>query len=477
MGCSIVLKRGLIKRLIVNRKGTQFMSKLAKINRNVMVAVFIAQLVVLIGYIMQMAISHSGRTIADLIIAFGGSVLFDIIAVIRYKTNKESIAIRNLCFISYMLFLVIALYLRHNPLLYVVSFPIIIVFGYYNDYKFTLLGCLALLAANVLAVVYYVVSIPGYIQQDSSLVMFQLATHIFMVFTLPASVKFINEDHRNNVEHEHERAREMENLLDQSSQTTQLIKNMMANTENAVHKLAGQSRDMSETAETLRNSAESGKEKVNALTRMLNEFSEKASANAENAKQTITLAEKSQTDMTQCTDQMAEAMRSINNIQTFSNEISKINSTIDNIAFQTNILALNASVEAARAGEAGKGFAVVADEVRNLSSKSAEAASETNELIERALSAIEKGVRDIKSAGSILSTVGENAQNMIAIAAQTSESTRAQRDMIPNVLNLIEDVSGLIKDTIDAAGQTLIISGIVNQEAEALDANTALETG
>ncbi len=79
---------------------------------------------------------------------------------------------------------------------------------------------------------------------------------------------------------------------------------------------------------------------------------------------------------------VADAVGTMNEIETASDRIGAIISVIDGIAFQTNILALNAAVEAARAGDQGRGFAVVAHEVRSLAQRSAQAAREVKQLVE-----------------------------------------------------------------------------------------------
>lgn len=78
----------------------------------------------------------------------------------------------------------------------------------------------------------------------------------------------------------------------------------------------------------------------------------------------------------------------VKEVEEMSEDIKKIVKTIDSIAFQTNILSLNASVEAARAGDTGKGFAVVAQEIGTLAAKSSEASKKTAGLIEKCLNGI-----------------------------------------------------------------------------------------
>ena len=89
---------------------------------------------------------------------------------------------------------------------------------------------------------------------------------------------------------------------------------------------------------------------------------------------------------------MKSMTQSMDELKKSSGEISKIIKVIDDIAFQTNMLALNAAVEAARAGDAGQGFAVVAEEVRNLAQKSAQAAKNTTEIIDKNIELSEQGV-------------------------------------------------------------------------------------
>jgi methyl-accepting chemotaxis protein len=119
----------------------------------------------------------------------------------------------------------------------------------------------------------------------------------------------------------------------------------------------------------------------------------------------------------------AITMAEINNSSTATYETIK---TIEGIAFQTNLLALNASVEAARAGEAGAGFAVVADEVRNLALRSAEAANNTSDLIERAVQAIANGGKLVETCTTEFDNYSSMADQYGTTISQASEASREQ---------------------------------------------------
>ncbi|NOX26359.1 MAG: hypothetical protein GXP59_09670 [Deltaproteobacteria bacterium] len=138
---------------------------------------------------------------------------------------------------------------------------------------------------------------------------------------------------------------------------------------------------------------------------------------------------------------MEEMNQAMDDIRTASEETQKIVKTIDEIAFQTNLLSLNAAVEAARAGEAGAGFAVVADEVRNLAIRSANSAHDTSALIEDIVQRIE--------GGSTL--VGKVTVNFKEVAAGASK-----------VAVLLEDITSANKE--QSVGVDQISAGIVEMD-------------
>ncbi len=113
-------------------------------------------------------------------------------------------------------------------------------------------------------------------------------------------------------------------------------------------------------------------------------------------------------------------------IKESSRKIVDIIGVIDGIAFQTNILALNASVEAARAGEQGRGFAVVASEVRSLAQRSAEAAKEIKLLIGRSVEAVEAGSKLVDKAGSTMDDIVASVKDTVHVVNEITEACQEQ---------------------------------------------------
>lgn len=199
----------------------------------------------------------------------------------------------------------------------------------------------------------------------------------------------------------------------------------------------------------------------------IHELSSTVTDIAQNARQTAAAAEEAGLFANQADAQLGisvDYVRELNSamekISNSSAEISKIISAIEGIAFQTNILALNASVEAARAGSAGKGFAVVSSEVRSLASKSDEAAKATKELIESSIATVMEGSQVVSKVTESLRAANSIAQNVTVKMNVVVEAVESQTEAISQVTEGINQISSVVQNT----SSTSVESAATSQE-------------
>ena len=164
-------------------------------------------------------------------------------------------------------------------------------------------------------------------------------------------------------------------------------------------------------------------------------------------------------------DQMLVSMR---DIYSSSERISKIIRVIDEIAFQTNILSLNAAVEAARAGEAGMGFAVVADEVRNLARRCSQAAKDTSGLIEESIQHSKVGKVRLDEVADAMRQVTERSLQVQKLSNEVYEGSDEQARAIEQISRAILQIQQVTQQTAASAEEGASAGAQMSSEADNL---------
>jgi methyl-accepting chemotaxis protein len=186
--------------------------------------------------------------------------------------------------------------------------------------------------------------------------------------------------------------------------------------------------------------------------------------------------------MQRITDVVRQSASSIGKLAHSADQIGEIINVIDDIADQTNLLALNAAIEAARAGEQGRGFAVVADEVRKLAERTGKATGEITEMIkgiqsetQEAVKSMDAGIAEVDQgrdladrAGNSLSEIVAMSQRVMDMIQQIATATEEQSAAAEQISKNVENVSSIARESATGAEQSAAAAEQLNRQAESL---------
>ncbi|KPF70222.1 hypothetical protein IP84_00155 [beta proteobacterium AAP99] len=198
------------------------------------------------------------------------------------------------------------------------------------------------------------------------------------------------------------------------------------------------------------------------------QLSQTVNQNAEAARTASQLAASASSVAQQGGDVVGKVVHTMSDISSASRKISEIIGVIDGIAFQTNILALNASVEAARAGEQGRGFAVVASEVRNLAGRSAEAAKEIKTLIGASAEKVETGSQLVEQAGATMAEIVASVQRVTDMIGEITASTTEQASGIGQVNQAVGQLDQMTQQNAALVEQSAAAAESLKDQAHGL---------
>ncbi len=251
------------------------------------------------------------------------------------------------------------------------------------------------------------------------------------------------------------------------------LNELLFDVNSAAEELASGSNQISTTSQNLAVGASQQAASLEEISSSMEQLKRQSDSNLNNASSVKDVSVNSKTKAEKIKTQMAGMLSAMKDINRTAEQISAIVKTIDEIAFQTSVLSINAAVEAARAGEKGKGFAVVAEEVRSLAQRSAQASKETNSMVLNSISTIEKGVSRANETADSVTDIIEGSSSINELIETIEVASREQALGTQQINDGLTELNGLVQDNAAAAEESASSSAVLDNQAKLLKSMVA----
>jgi methyl-accepting chemotaxis protein len=432
-----------------------------------------------------------GQRSLQYIIIFVTAVIVPIIcALVIYFKNKESVSIKYITLIGYLIVYTISIITSSSSMAFVYIFPIMVMYLLYFNMKLTVYGNAYVFALNLGVIIYKVVS-QKLTAGDITDLEIQFAAITLFAISVILSTKLSNQFNFNKIssieKHQEKQEAILSNILkaadilDTNAYEVQSFMKEFTVSMNQVSSAIDEiSKGAQDTSESMTQQSVAT-EQISKLIQTTSQLSDKMKVLSKNSKDDVNkgLGIINQLDLKAVTvnEQSIKVEEHMEELEKKTDEILGITEIIAGISAQTNLLSLNASIEAARAGEAGKGFAVVADEIRQLADQSKQSSSKISTILNELNETVKDCVEQIQSMKNANQEQNEYITSTKNIYHHISENTKQLSNNIEEVNSGIETIVQSNEQIIESVNKIAAVSqqtAASSEEANAM-ANANLQ--